>query len=229
MQFSTKGIKVQLFVIALAFSIGLVVVGTIGIISSSNLGRDLDTAVNESMPMVRSLTLIDMAHDGIRGMALEAVLGATQNDKKRVASAKEGISEHEKKVTEEFKTVTKNVHDGELGKLVKQATDDMKIYLEAAHRLADVADTGDAAKTLSGFDAFQEQFEALEKSLGSLGEFSEKVITEQSAEALKGAGRARNLSLICFALALGMGLMAALASKDLAGAHQRLGRGRREF
>lgn len=198
-------IRDQLLVIGAIFSVGLLAVGGIGVYSSSRLSGDLENVVEKSIPLVRNLTLVDMAHDGLRGVVLEAVLGASERDAKRIASAKEGVEDHAKNVQAEFAIITK-VANAELKEPIAKAMKDVDAYIAAAHEVIALTEKGDRTAILAGFDKFQQQFEALEESLGAVGELSEQTNTTVFAAALSGARRMRATSIAIFALALFFGI-----------------------
>lgn len=169
-------LKTQLIAISAGLSAGLLIVGTTGVLTTRQLSQNLHDVVNQSLPLIRKLTLIDMVHDGVRGYVVETNLAVIQKDRGRVEQAQKGIHEHAQNVEKYFAEILKLELSEALRNKVLSSQKEMASYLHSAQDFAQAALSAkvNPQELEARWKDFEKEFEALEKSLGDLGDYFEK-------------------------------------------------------
>lgn len=189
-------LKLKLLTLSLITSIGMVAVGGVGLYSSSQLTLSLKNVVDDSLPIIRDITLIDMIHDGIRGSVIEAHLGFLQNDKKRIEEAQSGINEYTQFAEKLFRDIETHQMKDELAQSIKNSKKQMQQYTTAAQKFANASAKRSESELLSDWNLFQEQFEILEKVLGEQGDYIESENVKDFGFKLKSAERLKLINIL---------------------------------
>lgn len=206
-RFQGVGGKFVLLTCLLLF--GAISLGILNFYSISRLHSDLEGIVQDSIPVIRNLTLIDMVHDGVRGASLDAFVAVSLKDKKRLEGSKSDLQEHRDNVKNSFAVILAKKLSEEDRKLVDEAKLKMEEYLAAADSLMLSAEDGDLSKVSVKMGEFQEKFEELEKLLSATGDHLQASIEKDSQDSIARANWAGNVSLICLLFVVLLGFTSA--------------------
>ena len=179
-RFASLNSKIVLGFLTIAVLVGCAatVVGT----NSLRLGRALE-AIQESGVIQRRSALADMFHDAVRAdvyMTLYRVSKGTADRKE----ARESFDKNAQDLVTNLAEAAEKVHDEAVTTAFKAVQPSVKAYVDQARRVIDLAfdNFGQAEQELAAFD---ERFEALEKSLDKLGD-----LLEEQAKATEGEAQA---------------------------------------
>jgi methyl-accepting chemotaxis protein len=150
-------------------SAGLVALTWNGYSNSQSLLHNLDEVSNHELPSIRSLTLMDMYHDGLRGIALRGVVASELNDAESIKSAHDEYLEMKASMSEESAKIDELLIDPELKELMAKAKPDIESYVTSIGMILESAkkDHNEAIKNLP---VLEKSFQSLEESLGALGD-----------------------------------------------------------
>ncbi|MBP9680324.1 MAG: MCP four helix bundle domain-containing protein [Bacteriovorax sp.] len=203
-----RSLKFKLSILSIFLLLALTICGANGLITTQAIGNDLKKTVTYSLPNIRNLTLIDMAHDGIRGCALEAILGAYTKDQAKILSAENDLSEHNKNVIENFKNILASQLSPQMRELTLKNESKMKEYVLSAQKLIDSSKKMEQENASKEFLSFQEKFKELEESLEAFGDFSQNenhLAAQKSLSMIKNSTRTTTL-LFLFSLIFAISL-----------------------
>lgn len=193
------------------FSVFFITTICIGIFSVycvlSNLSSVTKELASVHMPGVRKMTLIDMMHDGLRAVVLEAYVAAKEKPEEELAKIKSEAAEKKQWMLSYIDELNKIDLAPEVKSLVAASIDDVKKYTEYADELVGFALAKDFESYQAKIVGFGKQFELLEDKLGRLGEVIEKSAEESQKNALQsGAEAFRYLGIGAFVtIFLGLG------------------------
>lgn len=215
-------------------ALGIIAVGATGYWSARRLGQELNTAINITLPALRNIGMIDMYHDGLRGVAYQIAYSIVTKDEKRMEGAKEDLKDTRADVDSAFAIVESKTDNPEIIGLVKQAREDMGQYLAMADTMGASflkATPSTLAENLGQFDAL---FLKLEKSLESVGTAVEDEAGHRSDAALAFASSASHFAILLLLASLiactGVGIWIARGLiRSLRGVSAQLGSGAQEL
>lgn len=182
-------LRARLMTLTLTLFAGIFFVGFLGFYSTKNLSQSLHHTVENSLPSMRHLILIDMVHDGVRGVALEALLGAMQKDPEKIQTAETDLTNHEKNAHESFGEIESRPMSPGFQERYTPAKEEVEKYLETTRILIAKAKNSPLPDVENQFTHFQEQFDVLEEKLGALGEYFEKESSEASLKTMSASNR----------------------------------------
>ena len=157
--------------------------GAVSIYSTKTFDAIVRDITGNEVPAVRNMTLVDMMHDGIRAVAYRAIVLSGSSQQEEIQDTKkeyQEFSENIKKYLSELKALRL---PEETQALFVQADKEIASYVQAGQAVVDAATAGKAEEAMAQLPSFNEKFEALEKSLGHLGDVVEKVASDTAEEA----------------------------------------------
>lgn len=163
------GLKVKLLFQLGFLALGILMVGLLGFISITKLGNNMERVIENSLPIVRTVALIDMIHDGVRGSVLEATLGVQRQDKVLIESAQNSLDEHKTSLESYFKILFSKEFDLNLKRKLNDNYKEIKLYLDSAQKVISSAQN-DQSHLIEYKNDFEMKFEHLEKSLKDFGD-----------------------------------------------------------
>ncbi len=202
-------IRGKLVLLGASSVVGVLFLGLLGIFNARTLVGNLDNLTAHSVPLIRHIALVDMVHDGVRGVALNAALGAAVHDSTRIKEAQGELEEMSKNAKTYLTEIASHPASEEFKSLLTSATGKMDEYLKSCESVIGAASSGDLRNTKAQLDSFQAKFEELEKSLEAFGEFSEQENTKIFENASVDSKRSQALAFFAMIIALCAG--AALA------------------
>ena len=178
-------IKSKLILLSTSLLAIMLTVGGAGFVADKNLIDELDYSVQVTLPAVRAAGLADMMHDGIRATAYDAILFADTGGEEKKKALEAEIAEMTKNLTDQLEIVVKLNISEETNTAVKTAQPAVAAYVKSGHDIVTLALGGHKDLALAKVNDFQTNFEALEVSLGAVGEIIEKNAEESQISSQK--------------------------------------------
>ncbi|OQW46921.1 MAG: hypothetical protein A4S09_03170 [Proteobacteria bacterium SG_bin7] len=147
----------------------IVLVGGYSIYKEKQILGQLNDVTSVQLPAVRSMTLADMMHDGLRGVVYSALVAAQKGRLKDLKQIQEECSEK----SETFEKYLNELESLNLKKETKgaivSAKPKLNNYIASARELVSLAETNPKAAS-ERLDLFNENFTALEVEMEALGD-----------------------------------------------------------
>lgn len=190
--------------------IGLIVtMGAAGVRDVILLSEKLTEISDVQLPAVRSMTLADMMHDGLRAVVYRALYISGKND-----------PEATKEIAAELKEMSENIHKyiSEIEQLpiapetqnaIRAAKPEIETYTKSAEALVMLAAANRLDLASAKIGGFQEAFSNLEAKLEKLGELIEEDAKKERNEAHIFSTQSKTRGLISILVGLAFGLIAA--------------------
>ncbi|MBL8013532.1 MAG: methyl-accepting chemotaxis protein [Candidatus Omnitrophica bacterium] len=177
--------------------------GIIGVVSFNSVSQ-LSHAVEElskvDMVAVRNVTLMDMYHDGIRGiiyMGLHDPAGEAAGELKSMLEDMDNTS----------KELALIDLSPEIKKAIKDVTPDLAAYLDSSRAIMDMIVSGKRDEAINYLPKFQQMFSKLEETLGALGELIEKTGLRDTEKYSRVSIQAKSIVLTLVGLSIILGIM----------------------
>ncbi len=135
------------------------------------------TRISATSAVQRAQMDADMMHDGLRADVLLVSLGVSRGDAQARKEGSDGIRQHSARFRDDLKTMAAD-SSPEIQALVRDVTPAVERYLQAAEGFATAQ--GDALPPLPGF---LKEFEALERTMGKLGDEIQSAVKAIELEA----------------------------------------------
>lgn len=204
--FSKLSVRKKLWIYSSVLICNLLIIGGVAVWKGKEI---LGLATNfdqVQVPAVRAITLVDMFHDGLRGVVLNSIVISGSKDKKEIDAAREEYAAMSKDIVENFEKVDSLNINPEVEAQILEVKKPLEEYVKSAGEVVDVALSGKAEQALAMMPAFSEKFTALESTLEILGERVMKVSEEQHKKTEEIAAKANFTYgfLICAGLLVGL-------------------------
>ena len=148
---------------------GLMTLAYVSYGKSKALMMQLEDVSQTQLPAIRHMTLIDMYHDSIRSVVLDALLSASE---KNFPHFKE-ISDDLKEINDNFNTSISELEGLAIAKDTKaeiqKSKPSVEVYLKNAHEIVGLASKGMVVATKVKYVEFDKSFKQLEGELETLG------------------------------------------------------------
>ena len=203
---SIKSINSKILLIVGALCFSLAILGAIGLIGMNSMDKSIHELVENSLPLIRNISLVDMGHDGLNSAISRAVLGFKTNDKKMIVDGNESVLEIEKSFKEQFVIIDKSLLDSEMKKETEKQKILLDSYVIAGKNVMQSIESNNLEEVKAQFDNFGIKFKELEKSLDGYGELIQNDIKKTVESKLVSSSRA----IFTFSLILGLSLFFAL-------------------
>lgn len=151
----------------------IAVISVIAIVNHVKASQLMDSLGNVSevqMPAVRSMTLVDMMHDGLRAVVMRSYVAANEKDSEAMKESAEEVEEFSKKISENIQTIEKLDIAPETKKLISAAKPDLDVYVKESKDLVKLASMGNMDEFRKRLPIFSKAFKNLEGKLEVLGE-----------------------------------------------------------
>lgn len=209
-------LKARLWFMSLLLMGSTLIVGIVSLRNANELSEDLENIVQVELPALRNMTLLDMMHDGLRAVVLNAIVHSGSKDQKEIDAIREELADFTKQIKEYSATINKLDTGDDIKALLKDADPKITEYVEAAEKLVNVALSGKVEAAIGMLPAFQEKFEYLEGALEKLGEAIEKDAEKQSLEAIADKEKIQWISIALLAASLlAGGIISQVSIRDL--------------
>lgn len=178
------GIKGKLIAINLILSIGITLVAFFGYLSSSKLNYNIDFLVNNSLPVIRNVTLIDMVHDGIHACVLDALLGKITNDVNRIEDSQKEFLVHKNSINDYLNTILAKEIPDQLKMHLEENKVFLQEYIDSAQKVINAAKSN--SKDIDAVtNEFEKQFNVLVVKLDTFADEIEKMNNSFFAQVIK--------------------------------------------
>lgn len=182
-------VRSMLVLLTTFFLVDIAVLAIQGAVQSGKILDTTKTLARVTVPSVREMTLADMMHDGIRANVLNAILAATGNSPTSVDEIRKEGKEFAAAAKESFDKLKNLDLPSEIKAEVIQTSIEFDAYSMSAEAIRNLALNHNLAAAKSEIHTFMKQFEALETTLGKLGEDIEKSSLTLQDETEKHANR----------------------------------------
>ncbi len=146
--------------------------------------KDFDNVANIQLPSVRTMTLADMYHDGMRAIVMETLYQASQNvPKEDLAAFIKEIEEMSERFNQAITELSNVGLHGETQTAILEAIPEIKAYSKISNDLVNEVHSKGLAAGQAKLADFSKQFETLEGKLEKMGE-----LIEADAAKLKSSG-----------------------------------------
>jgi len=173
-------LRIQIMAFAVAGASMGALVGGIGLLTSSQLGSKLNMVVLSGSALQASQEA-DMMHDAIRGDAQLALLGALENDSRRISDAENDLKDHAETFIHALQTVETLPITPATQAALKKVKPAVEAYIHAGKQMVDAAKINPQAGIQQGPE-FQAAFSNLEDAMaelsGTIEAYSDKLKTE---------------------------------------------------
>jgi methyl-accepting chemotaxis protein len=163
----TIGKKLWLLAVASAGLLAGVV--AFNVANASRLSASLSEVGTVQLPLVRTMTLVDMMHDGIRAAVFRSIISAQVQNSKAVTESSEEYAEFSKSISGYLKEIDSTI-TGDAKALVSAAAGRVENYVQAGQNLIALSSSGKTGEALKLLPAFQASFDELGTELEKLGE-----------------------------------------------------------
>ncbi|MBL7556545.1 MAG: bacteriohemerythrin [Bdellovibrionaceae bacterium] len=148
----------------------ILIVGSIGYYVFNLASKNITELIENKLPSVRHVALIDMHHEGIKSIIKQATIAKINNNQTQVKQAAKDLSESDKAVKALFEEFFKVEKDEEILTEIKNIQMQFDSYVLLGNKILQkmLVDNSDSAESLS--KEFDSKFEELELSMEKFGE-----------------------------------------------------------
>ncbi len=138
------------------------------------VNSQFDNVANVQLPAVRSMTLADMMHDGLRGVVMEALLQSTQGHKDKLDELAKEIGEKSADFEKYLGELDQLPLQEQTKKAIADTKPEMAEYIRLSKEMVETCKEKGAAASIEKMDQFAVSFKSLEDKMEHLGELIEK-------------------------------------------------------
>ena len=183
---------------------------------------------NVEIPAVRNMTLVDMHHDGLRGIAYHGIILSGTKNQKEIDELRKELEEGSQNIIVYLKTVQGLPLPEEIVREVQEAQPKVKAYVQMTQEIVDISLEGKTAVAISRMPAFDKVFQELEGSLEKTGNMIMAHAQNAQSVSNKLSERANTIGGLLLLLGAAFGIFGAVAvivtlRKQLSGVVQELG------
>lgn len=168
--FQNQSLKNKFWLFSGFFLITTLTVSIFSVWASFKQSQNAKELSEVQIPVVRKMTLIDMHHDGLRAVILEAYAGLLNKDTELIKAAVEDLKEHVDDMEINYTEISKLSLNEETRKLLVSCKDNLFAYMDFSKEMIGFASENNLEKFNQNYPKFEERFKALEDQLGALGE-----------------------------------------------------------
>lgn len=199
-------IKSKIILLSASLLVLTLVLGAVQYYGSSKLQSHLENISNVQLPAVRSMTLVDMMHDGIRAVVYRALYEADHGD----LDAKKEVASELEEMTGNISTYIGAIDKLDIASETRKAIDDSKAeieaYVKSSEKITALALAGKTQLAINNLPQFNDAFSSLEEKLEKLGELIEKNAEDEKNLSVKSANTVSTVgvALIGFGILFGL-------------------------
>lgn len=190
--FKSVGIKTKTVFLSAVIMCLMVVVGGVGIYAVEHLSKSVHVVSTQSLPAVRTMTLVDMMHDGVRAVVYRSFV-ATPAEKEEVLKEYKEFSENISKYLSDIEKLGPNA---ELNASIEKTHKTIEQFQESGLKVVEAAVSGDKEKAMTILPGFISTFNVLAVDLEKIGDSIQTQAALQSEKSEKDAAELKKLSII---------------------------------
>lgn len=198
-------IRARLLALSGFFIFALILVSYVAYSGSSRLSSSLDNVSLNRLPSVRMVTLVDMAHDGLRSVVYHAMYDMYKNAE-AAEEIREEVKDFQKMITENIDGLQKLDLSVQAKQDLVKASLNVREYATKAETVVEFALSGRRERAEEELEQFLISFENLEAQLKVIGE---EIIVEANQIQSQGKGTPGFVLIICL-LSISLGLVASI-------------------
>lgn len=203
-------VKAKLMLLSGFQILSLLFVGITGYGGIGKVTERLTEATSVHFPAVRTMTLLDMMHDGLSAVVYRSLYEADHGS----AESKAEVVRDAQEIAVNMKDYIAKIEALHSSPEVDAALVDVKAsvndYISSGQRIVNLASLGKGDTARAELAKFQSEFSKLEESLGKLGDLIESQANTSSTEGRADASGARTRSLIWILFSVAASLVAAV-------------------
>lgn len=142
--------------------------------STRKLVEDIRRLGGTELPAVRSMTLADMMHDGIRAVIFHSIIVSASKNQEDMKEVVDEFDEFSKNIREHLEAISKLNIDESIKKRISEADDHVQAYISQGKIVLELAKNQKTNEAIQSMAPFEKSFSELEADLGALGEAIEK-------------------------------------------------------
>ncbi len=151
---------------------------------------------HNQLTAVRSMTLADMMHDGIRAVVFRGLLASYNQDYKEFQESKTELEEFSKNIVQYLGDIKKLDVNDDVKKQIDDSNNEVQKYLKAGHDVMALLEAAKIQDAKALVPEFQSTFTDLEGKFEKLGDTIESNAQASVTESEKTASHASQVSLI---------------------------------
>lgn len=186
------GIKTKTVFLSLIIMSLMLVVGGLGIYAVEHLTKSIHVVSNQSLPAVRSMTLVDMMHDGVRAVVYRSLV-ATPSEKEEVLKEYKEFSGN---ISKYLSDIEKLGLDKELNESISKSRATISRFQESGLKVVETALSGDREAAMGLLPAFVTSFEQLAVDLEKIGDSIQEGAAKTSEQSQKDAEQLKTISMV---------------------------------
>ncbi|MGE4133262.1 MAG: methyl-accepting chemotaxis protein [Bdellovibrionales bacterium] len=160
----------------------ILVVGASGLYGGFTLITSLEEVADVQLPAVREMTLVDMQHDGLMGIAYRSIVAAETGDMETKKSVAEDLKGAVGEMNSHLANLEKLRLHPETREKIGASKEAVLTYTAGAEEIVGLALSGQRSEALKRLPEFQSKFNELEIKLGALADSIEKDANEVTEE-----------------------------------------------
>ncbi|HND86523.1 MAG TPA: MCP four helix bundle domain-containing protein, partial [Pseudobdellovibrionaceae bacterium] len=199
----------KIWALCLFLIASLAVLGFSSLAIVSKLNSQLSILTEVELPAVRTMTLLDMYHDGLRAIVFRSELASNQGVPAEIEDVKKEFLEMSANMNKSLKELAEINLDPQSKESVEASSQDIRDYITFADNLIreqfankNSPELGKLRKT------FSNQFKKLEVGLDKTGDFIETKANEEKAKSNQLASFSLNMTLVGLLAILALSLIA---------------------
>jgi methyl-accepting chemotaxis protein len=196
----------KLWVLAIFNATVLCIVGGLAVKTTMDLSARVKNLGEVQLPVVRSMTMADMMHDGLRAVVYRAIIAHQRHNAEDLEESAKEYAEFSANIRKYLDAIDRPEVSPEIRQLIAEAKTPVENYVRTGATIIELVRSDKLEGSEKLADTYDEQFEVLEKSLGSIGE----KIELNSEESVREAGAVAKTSLIRTSLFSAIMLIAGL-------------------
>ncbi len=134
------------------------------------MSQQLDNMGQVQLPLVRTMTLVDMMHDGLRAVVFRSLIAANRGDTKGLDEAAEEYKEFSDNITHSLKELERATTDPNVAQDLKAADLKTQAYVKLGRELIELSSAHQSEAALAKLEDYQASFKELEGVLDKLGD-----------------------------------------------------------
>jgi methyl-accepting chemotaxis protein len=198
---------VKLALMAGALLLSLIGIGALGTWNARSLSHRLGDIGEVQLPAVRHMTLLALHQDGIKSVALDALVQSDARSEKTTEELRKSFASHKDSLRDNFNSIEKLKLPKAALEMIGTLRDPIQVYLKNGESVFEPSVSGAPDTARKNIAAFEESFKTLQSDLADLSEAIELGARENASAAVKASHKAETTEM--FAL-LGGSLFAAL-------------------
>ncbi len=193
----------KLVFMAGALLASLIGIGMMGTWTTRDLSRRLVDIGEVQLPAVRYMTLLALHQDGVKTVALDAMVHSTERNEKTIEELRKSLTSHKDGIKEQLIAIEKLRLPKAALDMITMLREPIQIYLKHADAVFEPAVSGTPDLARKNLATFDESFKSLQTDLADLSEAIELGARENASVAVKASQKAEmaeNVALLVVSL-----------------------------